>query len=398
MFSLCQVSQNISEKKLKINLYNLRRMEKSFLLKLCFLLFAATGMSQNLFPDPGFEEVTVTQKEKKYYYQFKHWARLLPIGDWGNVLGLPKFSIYQALDTFGGKYDNNWNPHTGDSYFIYTFPHTPNLIFTELIQPLKKDSLYHFEIFQKVFVHPLIDSVFVKGQIGVWFTNTDFRDPKNLELLKTGKIKYKPHIWIKQLPPNAIQNDLEEHSPAADTHNNYHPYRQTFTPDREYKYAVLGNHQPFMEYGVEIFTERKSISYRLDDIYIGLRPNSEVQYAGAEQQKDTIFLIYFESNSSKLSTSETERMEHFFSSQGKTIYSIQISGHTDRIGSESANESLSRDRAEAVANFLRQNGFNDSMIHIQAFGKSKMVASGDSETAHAKNRRVEMVLKYLSVE
>lgn len=368
--------------------------EKYFFILFMLLLLSFKGECQNLFPNPGFEDVSITKKGEKYYYQYAHWPRLLPIGEWGNVLGLPKFSIYQSRDTFNGKYDNNWNPHSGDSYFIHTFAHTPNLNFVELIQPLKKDSLYHFEVYQKVFIHRLIDSVFIKGQLGVWFTNTDFRDSVNLELLKNGKIKYKPQIWIKQLPPNAHQNDPGKDNSTTDSHNNYHPYSQTFTPDQDYKYAILGNHQPFMDYGVEMFTERKSISYRLDDIYIGISPSSGVQSYSLVEQKDTAFLIYFESNSAILSSHEISRLNDFLTSYGQAIQSIELSGHTDKVGSELANENLSLQRAESVANFLRKKGFNDSILQIQAFGKTKTAASGDSETIHAKNRRVEMVIMH----
>lgn len=369
--------------------------KRPFILFACFLI-SLNSICQNLFPNPGFEDVSVIKKGEEYYYKYAQWPRLLPIGEWGNVLGLPKFSIYQSRDTFNGKYDNNWNPHTGDSYFIPTFAHTPNLNFAELIQPLIKDSLYHFEIFQKVFIHRLLDTVFIKGHLGVWFTNTDFREPGNLELLKNGKIKYKPQIWIKQLPPNAEKSNIGEIDTTTDTHNNYLPYRQTFTPDQDYKYAILGNHQPFMEYGVEMFTERKSISYRLDDIYIGTSPNSGTNISGTLKQNENTFLIYFESNSAILSNQEISRLNQFLTFSDQAVHYIELSGHTDKLGLELANENLSRQRAESVANFLRQKGFNDSKLRILAYGKSKTAASGDSEAIYAKNRRVEMVVKYRS--
>lgn len=370
---------------------------KYFIILIILPLLNLNGEGQNLFPNPGFEDVSVIKKGEKYYYQYAQWPRLLPVGEWGNVLGLPKFSIYQSRDTFNGKYDNNWNPHTGDSYFIHTFAHTPNLNFAELIQPLIKDSLYHFEIFQKVFVNRLIDSVFIKGQLGVWFTNTDFRDPGNLELLKNGKIKYKPQIWIKQILPNAYPDYPGGDHSTIDSHNNYHPYKQTFTPDQNYKYAILGNHQPFMEYGVEMFTERKSISYRLDDIYISLQPkNSTLEEKETAIAIERTHRIFFESNASNPSHGEIEKLNQFLSSFTKHIKSIELHGHTDCIGSESSNLELSQQRALVIAAYLKQKGVPDNVITIQSFGKSKAELNSDSEEIKAKNRKVEMIVNYLN--
>lgn len=372
-------------------------MLKNFLLTMVIKLhLSSSAICQNLFPDPGFEDVTITKKEQKYYYQYKHWHRLIPWGEWGNVLGLPKFSIYQSRDTFNGKYDNNWNPHSGDSYFINTFPHTPNLYLAELIQPLRKDSVYHFEIFHKVFINRLIDTVFIKGQLGVWFTNTDFRDPNNLELLKNGKIKYIPHIWLKNIEfCEILNNTIDESTPSADPHNHYHLFRQTFTPDRDYIYAVVGNHQPFLEWGVEMFRDRKSLSYRLDDIYIGLQPNHSTLDENTESiSKHSSLIIFFESNSSKLSEIEVVKLDQFITLLPDTIKIIELNGHTDYIGSESSNLELSRHRAETIGEYLKQKGIPEKIITIQSFGKSQANPYSNSEEIKAKNRKVEVIVRY----
>ncbi len=369
---------------------------KYFIILIMLLLLSFKGKCQNLFPDPGFEEVTVTQKEKKYYYNYEHWARLLPFGDWGNGLGLPKFSIYQSRDTFNGRYDNNWNPHTGDSYFINTFPHTPNLYQAELIQPLRKDSVYHFEIYHKVFINRLIDTVFIKGQLGVWFTNTDFRDSVNLELLKNGKIKYKPHIWLKKIEFSEILNNTTDENPVPeDPHNHYHLFRQTFTPDRDYKYAVVGNHQPFLEWGVEMFRDRKSLGYRLDDIYIGLQPNHSALNENTESKsKHNSLIIFFDSNSSKLSEIEVAKLDQFVTLLPDTIRIIELNGHTDYMGPESSNLELSRHRAESIGEYLKQKGIPEKIITIQSFGKSQANSNSNSKEIKAKDRKVEIIVRY----
>jgi outer membrane protein OmpA-like peptidoglycan-associated protein len=67
---------------------------------------------------------------------------------------------------------------------------------------------------------------------------------------------------------------------------------------------------------------------------------------------------------------------------------VQIAGHTDNTGSETENLALSRGRAEAVADALRQNGAATANITAQGFGSQNPVADNSTEAGRARNRRV----------
>jgi len=67
-----------------------------------------------------------------------------------------------------------------------------------------------------------------------------------------------------------------------------------------------------------------------------------------------------------------------------------IEGHTDSLGGLSANMDLSRRRAQAVADFLSQQGVERSRIEVRGFGPS-MPLSGRS-ASDTRNRRVEAKL------
>jgi outer membrane protein OmpA-like peptidoglycan-associated protein len=74
-------------------------------------------------------------------------------------------------------------------------------------------------------------------------------------------------------------------------------------------------------------------------------------------------------------------------------YRIEIEGHTDAIGSEEYNLKLSQARAESVCEYLKQSSIAaDRIIAVRGFGKSKPVASNDSDQGRQVNRRVEIII------
>jgi len=72
-------------------------------------------------------------------------------------------------------------------------------------------------------------------------------------------------------------------------------------------------------------------------------------------------------------------------------WKIRVEGFTDNVGGQEANEKLSADRAEAVANWLADHGIDRSRLSSKGYGESRPIASNKSEDGRAKNRRVELV-------
>ena len=68
---------------------------------------------------------------------------------------------------------------------------------------------------------------------------------------------------------------------------------------------------------------------------------------------------------------------------------IAVSGHTDNIGSDEKNLQLSIDRATAVATYIKQGGIDVERVTASGFGKTKPVATNDTEEGRQQNRRVE---------
>ena len=73
-------------------------------------------------------------------------------------------------------------------------------------------------------------------------------------------------------------------------------------------------------------------------------------------------------------------------------YTISVNGHTDDVGSDAYNQTLSERRAQAVRDYLVKAGLPAQILTVQGHGKSLPLVRGTSDAARAKNRRVELGL------
>ena len=72
---------------------------------------------------------------------------------------------------------------------------------------------------------------------------------------------------------------------------------------------------------------------------------------------------------------------------------IRVQGHTDSTGSADGNATLSKNRAEAVAQALSSKGVSPSRMAVEGYAAERPVASNATDDGKAKNRRVEIVLR-----
>ncbi|MDH5337546.1 MAG: OmpA family protein, partial [Nitrospira sp.] len=71
---------------------------------------------------------------------------------------------------------------------------------------------------------------------------------------------------------------------------------------------------------------------------------------------------------------------------------LLIEGHTDSVGSNEYNQSLSESRAQSVQTILLAGGIAAERMDIKGYGESKPIADNDTPSGQAQNRRVEIVL------
>ena len=69
---------------------------------------------------------------------------------------------------------------------------------------------------------------------------------------------------------------------------------------------------------------------------------------------------------------------------------VEIAGHTDNVGEDNYNMSLSLRRAEAVKSFLVKQGCPSNLFEVVGHGEAKPQTTNDTAEGRALNRRVEM--------
>lgn len=102
--------------------------------------------------------------------------------------------------------------------------------------------------------------------------------------------------------------------------------------------------------------------------------------------------VLFKTGQSQLqpaSAIDLAKLADFFKRNAERTASIE--GHTDSVGSASANHTLSERRANAVMTALVQLGVPADRLRTQAFGEENPTASNDNTTGRQMNRRVEIV-------
>ena len=103
------------------------------------------------------------------------------------------------------------------------------------------------------------------------------------------------------------------------------------------------------------------------------------------------FLVYFDFDSVAIRPDAQQVLDAIvagFGGDGPCQASaFFVSGHTDRAGSESYNEELSRERAIAVARALREGGF---AVETQGWGEARPLERTSDGERNQQNRRAEI--------
>jgi len=115
---------------------------------------------------------------------------------------------------------------------------------------------------------------------------------------------------------------------------------------------------------------------------------------GAEVVLNNIFFDFNKATLRPESKTELKNVIEFL--QQNPSVTIEISGHTDNVGSYEYNQSLSERRAKAVVDYLVEQGIPLSRLVYKGYSFSKPIASNDTEEGRQLNRRVEF--KILSAD
>ena len=101
--------------------------------------------------------------------------------------------------------------------------------------------------------------------------------------------------------------------------------------------------------------------------------------------------IFFDPNKVDLKPSSQVELDNLVKMMKEMpTLKIEISGHTDNIGKESANLMLSLNRARAVVTYLIVKGVEATRMTYKGLGDTQPISDNNTETGRAQNRRTEL--------
>lgn len=103
--------------------------------------------------------------------------------------------------------------------------------------------------------------------------------------------------------------------------------------------------------------------------------------------------VLFATGKSALLPSAQGRLNEAVAALKEDGRAITIVGHTDSVGSDESNMTLSRQRAESVRTYLVTHGIPEGNVKAEGAGESQPVADNATPEGRANNRRVEIILE-----
>lgn len=105
--------------------------------------------------------------------------------------------------------------------------------------------------------------------------------------------------------------------------------------------------------------------------------------------------IYFETNSDKLKLISYSNLDDLVQILKRyEAVNLTIEGHTDDVGEDAYNMTLSQKRTESVKAYLESKGVAGSRLTAVGYGETKPIADNKKADGRAKNRRVELKTSY----
>ena len=151
------------------------------------------------------------------------------------------------------------------------------------------------------------------------------------------------------------------------------------------RYSFQANNSGY--YSISNYLDLSEISeYKEMNVDIEMRPIE----IGEIIRLNNIFFDFNESTLRPESYMELERVIKLLNENPNI--EIELSGHTDNVGSDEYNIELSLNRARAVAEHIVLKGVNSQRIISKGYGKQSPVSSNDSEEGRQLNRRVEFTI------
>jgi len=114
----------------------------------------------------------------------------------------------------------------------------------------------------------------------------------------------------------------------------------------------------------------------------------------AQPPKPLSFTLYLDIASTEVTPESQPILEALFAEVAKReAVEVQVTGHTDQVGTDATNDRLSLERAQAVRDILIQRGLKASFIRAMGRGKREPLIPVPDGQPEPRNRRVEVIVR-----
>ncbi len=232
--------------------------------------------------------------------------------------------------------------------------------------------LYSFELYPEARPHPV---TYVRGKITDAETEQPLVSRVEIVDMSTGKI----HAAVNSDPdgfflitlPAGKNYAFNVSKPSYIFHSEHFDLKESKETNDPYQLAI----------------ELRAVP----DVITG---STEIPASALEKYKPTVLRnVFFDTGSAELrpeSFIELNRLKTFLDDNPEI--SIQLNGHTDNVGSDTNNLTLSDNRAKSVFTYLAENGIDKTRMAYKGYGETSPIDSNDTEAGRQANRRTEFMI------
>src|SRR5262249_15899816 len=114
----------------------------------------------------------------------------------------------------------------------------------------------------------------------------------------------------------------------------------------------------------------------------------------AQPPNPLIFPLFFSTASTEVTLESQPILEALFAEVAKRqAVEVQVTGHTDRVGTDATNDRLSLERAQAVQEMLVQRGLRTNFIRAVGRGEREPLVPTPDEQPEPRTRPVEVMVR-----
>lgn len=125
----------------------------------------------------------------------------------------------------------------------------------------------------------------------------------------------------------------------------------------------------------------------------GLKP-AEAALVGDLPPPARSFTLYFLEGTAEMTPESAPVLEELRAEIAKRSGAeVQVTGHTDTVGSDADNDQLSQKRAEEILNLLASRGFDRSIMSAVGRGERELKEATADNVGNPVNRRVEVIVR-----